>query len=217
MKTKLKGVILAMSLLTPPVLAGIPVIDAGAIAQAITQVEHMLTQISEMEKQYSMLTDQLKQARQQYDMLTSRSTYERLAKESMQDLVPEDWQALYDLAQVEVDTDYLLNPTGYDEHANVKSLANMDALMTASNKGLHQQSQALEDLLAELDKPEGLKNSADLQNRIALQQAALTLNQSKLDQMYRQYEMQEKILVEQRSRAVTCYAHKQYDPSRICD
>lgn len=217
MKTKLKGVVLAMSLLTPPVLAGIPVIDAGAIAQAITQVEHMLTQISEMEKQYSMLTDQLKQARQQYDMLTSRSTYERLAKESMQDLVPEDWQALYDLAQVEVDTDYLLNPTGYDEHANVKSLANMNTLMTASNKGLHQQSQALEDLLAELDKPEGLKNSADLQNRIALQQAALTLNQSKLDQMYRQYEMQEKILVEQRTRAVSCYRHKQYDPDRICD
>lgn len=217
MKTQLKRGVLAVSLLAPSVFAAIPVIDPAAIAQATIQVEHMLTQISEMEKQYSMLTDQLTQAKQQYDMLTSRSTYERLAKESLQELVPEDWQALYDLAQVEVDTDYLLKPTGYDTHANVKSLANMNELMGASNKGLYGQAQALEELLAELDKPDAIKKSADLQNRIALQQAALTLNQSKLDQMYRQFEMQEKILMEQRTRAVSCYRHKQYDPARVCD
>lgn len=205
MNTRLTAAVLAVSLLAFPVFAGIPVIDPSTIKtlqEAQKQVKLMNDQINEMK-------DQLQQAKLQVKALTDINNYKEFAKESVQGIVPDDWQALYDLTNVDVS--YLNDSTQYEIDASVKSLANMDRLMEASGEGLHQQSQALEALLEELNNPEGIKSAADLQNRIALQQAALTLNQSKLDQMYRQHEIQRQVLDKQRESYDSCIRHIKAD------
>lgn len=179
---------LSLFLMSQSVTAGIPTVDVGAIAQAVIQVEHMLTQIEEARNQVEEAKNQLREAKEQTQILTNKNTYKDFAKESVEGLIPQDWQDLYAITGVE--TDHLNDPVKYNINANTETLAKMEALAAASNEGLYQQSVALEDLLNELNNPNGIKDSADLQNRIALQQAALTLNQSKLDQIHRQHDMQ---------------------------
>lgn len=201
MKT-VKIALFSFSLLAAPAMAGIPVIDPAAIAQAVIQVQHMLTQIEEAKNQVTEAKKQVEEAKQQTEILTSQNTYKDFARESAQDLVPEDWQALYDLTNVDVN--YLNDASQYDPDGSAKNLAKMDELMAKSNQGLFQQAQALEALLNELNSPAGIKDSADLQNRIAVQQLALSLNQTTLDQMYRQHEIQGQVLDRQRQAHELC-------------
>jgi type IV secretion system protein VirB5 len=94
-----------------------PVIDIGAIAQ-------LLLQIQTLEKQLSTAKDHLTEARKQFESMTGGRGMERLLSGTARNYLPADWQQLSAVLNQASTTYHALS-------ANVQSVINANAVLTA--------------------------------------------------------------------------------------
>ncbi len=93
MQKYLVGLLMAMAMWISPqkAHAGIPVIDGANLVQAIMDVANAIDQLQQMKQQYDQVVMQVKQAKQQYDSLTkARGLGDVLNNPLLQNYVPKD-------------------------------------------------------------------------------------------------------------------------------
>lgn len=201
---KLAAIVVSGSLILTPVAAtaGIPVTDPGSIAQAIKQGIQLKEQIDNQIKQIAELRSQVK-------ALTGSRNMGNLLKDAVKDQVPSEWKDLYNSA---TGTDYkaLLKGKDYKPEDALKMLiSNYDSTLKAfqdTKKRLDNIGQ----LMNQIDGAQDMKAAADLQNRLAAEQAIIQNNQVKLDMMARMFEIQKEIQSAQRVSHTNCQRAKKF-------
>lgn len=205
---------IAMLCLTPGAWAQIPVTDAAQISQQATQ---HVESVAKYVEQIQQLKLQVEQARQQYAALTGgRALGTILNDPQLREYLPEDWRAVYDAVR----SGGYQGLTGaarqiYDAHrvydacqglvAEARQLCEAQAVKPAQDKAFAQEAYAkaqqrlaqIESLMRQIDRTEDPKAIAELQGRIAAEQAAVQNEQTKL-QLFALISQAEDRLQEQR-------------------
>jgi type IV secretion system protein VirB5 len=181
--------------------AQIPVTDGASITQSITQ---QVETIAKWKLQYEQMMSQIDQAKQQYQSLTgSRGLGTIMNNPSMRDYLPGDWQAVYD--SVRTGGYSGLNGRGASVYnANkifdsCQSVSNSDqrktcearAVKASQDKGFaldaydaaKSRVNQIDQLMSQINQTQDPKAIAELQGRIAVEQANIQNEQTKL-QLY---------------------------------
>ncbi|WP_051532301.1 type IV secretion system protein [Brackiella oedipodis] len=188
---------IAFTSLQPSVHAqGIPTFDATAVLKYTEQ-------IAQMKKQIENQIQQITELKNQVVALTGTRNMGNLLKNSVHEAIPDDWKMLYD--QVGVGIADIQDPKKYDPKAAENNLTAIYQLTQDSLVKSQQITSDIESLMAEINNTKDIKAAADLQSRISAQQAALTLNQSNLDQAYRAFEINEQVIAERQTARDNCY------------
>ncbi|MFA1791620.1 type IV secretion system protein [Xanthomonas campestris] len=193
MKTKVKGVALAMGLAliagtsAPPaaMATGIPVVDLAGLAQAISQYQQLVAQLENMQAQ-------LKQAQQQYEALTGSRGMENLLRNESRNVIPTNWQEtlaqmnggqISGLAQsiksnaAKVDTATLQKLLPSSTVETSEGFANSAASSQAAAGKVYDNAAGrfsrLQALMDAIPQATDLKGVADLQARIGVEQTML--------------------------------------------
>lgn len=200
-----------------------PGLTAATAAGFVEQVEKQVQQIEQMRMQVQQAKAQVEQAKAQYDSLTgSRSLGEVLNNPAYRDYLPQDWQRVYD----NVRTGGYSGLTGtartiqtqnqvYDTcaslakdpeaHAACQARSAMPAQQKAfaqeAFEKAHRRLDQIEALMKQINSTSDPKAIAELQARIAIEQAAIANEQTKL-QMYRLAIEAERDLQLQREREI---------------
>lgn len=181
--------------------AQIPVTDGASIANSITQ------QIETMAKwtlQYNQMVSQINQMRQQYESLTgSRGLGQIMNDPSLRDYLPSDWQGVYDAVKAggyaglsgRASTIYSQSRV-YDSCAHLtvddqRMLCEARAVKASQDKAFaleaYDKAEArlnqIDQLMANINDTNDPKAIAELQGRIAAEQAMIHNEQTKL-QLY---------------------------------
>lgn len=202
MKTKILVTTFALAMIAVnPVHAQIPVTDGASITQRIAnQVET----IAKWKMQYDQMTGQINQMKQQYESLTgSRGLGQIMNNPLLRDYLPDDWQGVYDavksggysglsgLASSIYGQAKVYDSCQHIEIADQRTLCEARAVKASQDKAfaldaydkaksrLHQ----IDQLMAEIDGTSDPKSIAELQGRIAAEQAMIQNEQTKL-QLY---------------------------------
>ena len=192
--------VMAVCLMTSPLLtnAGIPVVDAGSIAQAITQVEKMTTQINNQIEQITQLKAQVKS-------LTGTRNLGKILSNTVKDQVPDEWKTIYDAAKSK-DYKVLINGKNYDPDAHKKQLVTQLDLVEKSFNGVKDRLTNIDKLMDEINNTQDAKAAADLQARIAAEQAQIQAGQTKLTMLKDMMVIQKQINAYQHQQVEACYA-----------
>lgn len=168
---------------------GIPVIDAAAILKYGEQIIQMKEQIDNQISQITELKNQVK-------ALTGGREMGNLLKDTVKDQIPDEWSDIYKM--VNIDTSNLTDPKKYDPEANLKMLASIQKMTETAFADTKKRQGNIDGLTQALNNTTDIKAAADLQGRIAAEQATIANNQTKLDQMARMAVIQQKVNDEQR-------------------
>lgn len=173
--------------------AGIPVVDAAAIGQ-------MVTQITEMQKQYQQMLLDYEQMKQTNTNLSGVSGIGELFSNTAEalELFPDFQNEINNIASQGVNA---LNDKAraiYNRlnlgakcaalDSEFKKLCEKDAAFTASRSAAYEEAQQrmtkrneqLEDLMRQIERADSAKNIADLQARISSELGYLQIQQTKL-------------------------------------
>lgn len=190
------AIIAAMGLQTGIAQAqGIPTIDKAAILKYGEQIIQMKEQIDNQIKQITELKSQVK-------ALTGGREMGNLLKDTVKDQIPDEWNDIYKL--VNIDTSNLTDPKKFDPEANLKALAGIQQMTETAFADTKSRQNNIDGLMRELNNTTDIKAAADLQGRIAAEQATIANNQTKLDQMARMYEIQKEVNARQRTAYNQC-------------
>ncbi|PSJ81217.1 type IV secretion system protein [Neisseria iguanae] len=202
---KLAAVLISGSLaVSLPVMAGgIPVFDGVAVAQAIQQGIQMAEQIQNQVKQ-------IEQLKKQAQALTSRNNYGNMFNTQAREQLPNDWKDFYD-ALGKANNQDLLKGKSYDPKAAANNLSKQFDLMLKAARDSEIRMDNLNKLMAEVNRTQDAKAAADLGNRIAVERAIISQNQTNLDTMWRMFEMQKENNRKQLRMAVRCSKAKRAD------
>ncbi|MFU3145379.1 P-type DNA transfer protein VirB5 [Pseudomonas aeruginosa] len=204
--------------------AQIPVTDGASIAQqAAAQVET----IAKWKMQYDQMTSQINQMKQQYESLTgSRNLGKILNNAALRDYLPNDWQGVYDSVKTggysglsgRAASIYESNKV-YDACAHYKVAEQRTACEAQAVKGSQDKAFALDaydkaksrlnqidQLMAKINDTPDPKAIAELQGRIAAEQAMIQNEQTKL-LMYQMVAAAEDRLQQQRQRELNAKAN----------
>ncbi|PIT19280.1 type IV secretion system protein [Snodgrassella alvi] len=181
---------------------GIPVFDGAAAAnmvqqiiQSKTQIDNQIQQITELKNQVSALSG-------------SRNMGKIL--NTVKDQLPNEWKAVYGSATATNYKDLLKGKDYTPEQAAKALFANYDATLKSfqdSKKRLDN----IQALMTKINQTKDIKAAADLQSRIAAEQAIIQNNQTKLDMMSKLFELEEKVAHMQRSQRDACLAQHLVD------
>lgn len=195
MKIKLKimptAVLLAAGLTVAPltVTAGIPVTDPGAVAQ---RAQNFVQQMAEYAKQLTQMKNQYEQQVKQFKAMTGSRGLGNILQDAVKDQVPSEWSAIYKGAK-DIDYKSVINSKGYDsktaDRMAVKNLKDMEEVF----KSTKTQLDSLTTMMNQINETKDMKAAADLQNRIAVEQAKIANNQTKLDMLDRLYARQKEV------------------------
>lgn len=174
---------------------GIPTIDKAAILKYGEQIIQMKEQIDNQIKQITELKSQVK-------ALTGGREMGNLLKDTVKDQIPDEWNDIYKL--VNIDTRNLTDPKKYDPEANLKALVGIQQMTETAFADTKNRQNNIDGLMQELNNTTDIKAAADLQGRIAVEQATIANNQTKLDQMSRMYEIQKEVNARQRTAYNQC-------------
>lgn len=198
MKQRLLCFIVASVLTTSPALAsgGIPTLDVGALIQNIQQIENQVNQILEMKRQV--------------EALTSKSGIGEFFRENVDNL-PEDWKTIYN-SITNIDLKRFYN----GERVNVSKVlyATQNAVETV-NRDIRRTYRRIDSLQRRIDSTANIKDSADLQARIQVEQAKLANQQMKVQQVYQELLLAEKINEKQlrlKHKCISLLRANQYSP-----
>ena len=176
MKSKLKqvstAVLLTVGLATTPLTvtaSGIPVVDGAAATQ---RAQNFVQQMAEYAKQLTQMKNQYEQQVQQFKSLTGSRNLGNILKDTVKDQVPSEWSAIYKGAK---NIDY--------------NLQDMEEVFKSTKTQLDN----LTGLMNQINQTQDMKAAADLQNRIAVEQAKIANNQTKLDMLDRLYAQQKDV------------------------
>ncbi|WP_314934143.1 type IV secretion system protein [Neisseria elongata] len=196
MKSKLKqvstAVLLTVGLATTPLTvtaSGIPVVDGAAATQ---RAQNFVQQMAEYAKQLTQMKNQYEQQVQQFKSLTGSRNLGNILKDTVKDQVPSEWSAIYKGAK-NIDYKSVINSKGYDsktaDRMAVKNLQDMEEVFKSTKTQLDN----LTGLMNQINQTQDMKAAADLQNRIAVEQAKIANNQTKLDMLDRLYAQQKDV------------------------
>lgn len=187
---------------------GIPTIDKAAIAQFVQQVTHMKEQI---DNQIAQLTE----LKAQVEAVTGGRSKGSLYRTNVPDRIPSEWQEIYQLAGVDVT--HLKDPKAVGEEAELKSLAVIYAQSEVALADTQLRVDNINALMDQINVTTDIKDSADLQSRIAAEQAIIANNQIKLDQMARLYALQKDVIYQQATARDACILeHWSSDNVDVC-
>lgn len=196
MKIKLNktvsAVLLAAGLATMPLTvtaSGIPVVDGAAAAQ---RAQNFIQQMAEYAKQLTELKNQYRQQVNQFKAMTGSRNLGNILQDTVKDQVPSEWSAIYKGAK-DIDYKSVINSKTYDakaaDRATVQSYQEMQKVFDNMQKQLDN----LTGLMNQINMTQDVKAAADLQNRIAVEQAKIETNQTKLDMLDRLYARQQEV------------------------
>lgn len=196
MKNKLKNtvgaVVLAAGLTAMPLTvtaSGIPVVDGAAAAQ---RAQNFIQQMAEYAKQLTQMKNQYEQQVKQFQSMTGSRNLGNILKDTVKDQVPSEWSAIYKGAK-DIDYKSVINSKGYDsktaDRMAVKYLQDMEEVFKSTKTQLDN----LTGLMNQINQTQDMKAAADLQNRIAVEQAKIANNQTKLDMLDRLYAQQKDV------------------------
>jgi len=203
--------------------AQIPVTDGASIANSIQQ---QIETIAKWKMQYDQMTSQINQMKQQYESLTgSRNLGQILNNAALRDYLPNDWQGVYDAVKTggysglsgRAQSIYEANKA-FDACMVFKLADQRTACEAQAVKGAQDKAFALDaydkaksrltqidQLMAKINDTPDPKAIAELQGRIAAEQAMIQNEQTKL-QMYQMVAAAEDRLQEQRQRELNAKA-----------
>ena len=209
---------------SPAVFSQIPVTDGASIAQSVAQ---QVETIAKWKLQYDQMMGQIEQARQQYESLTgSRSLGTIMNAPALRDYLPGDWQGVYDsvknggyrglsgTAQSVYFASRIYDACGHLKVAQQRTACEAQAVKGAQDKGfaldaynaakgrIHQ----IDQLMQAINQTQDPKGVAELQARIAAEQANIQNEQTKLN-MYAMVAAAEDRVQQQRQAEINASAN----------
>jgi len=203
--------------------AQIPVTDAKSIA---TQIEQQLETIAKWKLQYDQMVTQINQMKQQYTALTgARGLGDILNNPALREYLPEDWQGVYDAVKNggyaglsgQAQSIYEENKI-YDSCAHLGISEARKACEAQAVKASHYKASALaaydktkdrldqiNQLMQRINTTEDPKSIAELQGRIAAEQAMIQNEQTRL-QLFQMVSEAETQINDQRERELIAKA-----------
>ncbi|MEN5253480.1 P-type DNA transfer protein VirB5 [Alcaligenes aquatilis] len=223
------GVAVSLVLISSPALAQIPVTDGAAIK---TSVQQQVETMAKWKLQYDQMVSQIDQMKQEYQSITGvRGLGDVLNNPALRDYLPDDWQGVYDsvksggyaglsgrAGQVYNDNkiyDTCVNHTNEQSRISceaqaVKGAQDKAFALDAYDKAKERLGQ-IDSLMQEINRTQDPKSIAELQGRIAAEQALIQNEQTKL-QMYSMVASAEDRLQQQRQREINAkvLANREY-------
>jgi traF protein len=202
-KVKKPAVALALGLMVvtsaPTMASGIPVFDGASVAQAIQQGVQLGQQIQNQIKQITELKNQVK-------ALTGNRNLGNILKTEALEQLPDEWKSVYDAAMQTKGGNFnnLLSSKGYNQNADNERLIKHFDLTLKAIKDSELRFQNIKALMDRVNTTQDAKAAADLQNRIALENAYIQQNQTQLDMMERFMALDEKVQVKKRAARNSC-------------
>ncbi|MDO1509546.1 MULTISPECIES: type IV secretion system protein [unclassified Neisseria] len=194
MKINLKktaGVILSVSMAVMPltVSAGVPVTNPLQLAQ---DAANFVKQMAEYSKQLTEMKKQYEQQLKQFKSMTGSRNLGNILKDAVKDQVPSEWSTIYKGAK-DIDYKSVINSKGYDskfaDRMTVQNYQEMEKVFDS----MKEQLASLDAMMNKINQTQDMKAAADLQNRIAVEQAKIANNQTKLDMLDRLYVRQQEL------------------------
>lgn len=199
--------------------AQIPVTDGASIAKS---VENQIETMAKWKMQYDQMVSQIDQMKQQYAAVTgARGMGELFNNPQLRDYLPQDWQGVYDSVKSggyeglsgRAESIYNENKV-YDACTGFASAQQRTNCEARAVKGAQDKAFALDaydaaksrliqidQLMQQINQTQDPKAIAELQGRIAAEQAMIQNEQTKL-QMYRMVAVAEDRLQQQRQREI---------------
>lgn len=195
--------------------AGVPVVDAGSIAQAVIQVDQMRQQLLQAQ-------NLVKQQKASYDaIIGSRDIGQLFNNPALRQYLPSGMQSLYsDIKNKNVDgianrmaqtaRQYQNNSTAGTNSTDIQKQKQenavynklvIDDVFNASQNRLNQ----LDSLMKSVDGTQDAKAAADLGNRIQAEVGLLQAEQSKIQLVKMLADAQDKLLEQQQRAAIQNY------------
>ncbi len=223
------GVAVSLVLISSQALAQIPVTDGAAIK---TSVQQQVETMAKWKLQYDQMVSQIDQMKQEYQSITGvRGLGDVLNNPALRDYLPDDWQGVYDsvksggyaglsgrAGQVYNDNkiyDTCVNHTDAQSRISceaqaVKGAQDKAFALDAYDKAKERLGQ-IDALMQEINRTQDPKSIAELQGRIAAEQALIQNEQTKL-QMYSMVASDEDRLQQQRQREINAkvLANREY-------
>ena len=199
--------------------AQIPVTDGASIAQSIAQ---QVETIAKWKLQYDQMMSQIEQAKQQYESLTgSRGLGNVMNDPQYRDYLPGDWQAVYDAvknggynglsgtAKTVYDGNKVYDTCQFFPEEQQRLACEASAVKGAQDKGFaldaYEKAKSRinqsDQLMGKINNTSDPKAIAELQGRIAAEQANIQNEQTKL-QMYSMVAAAEDRVQQQRQKEI---------------
>lgn len=199
--------------------AQIPVTDGASIAKS---VENQIETMAKWKMQYDQMVSQIDQMKQQYAAVTgARGMGELFNSPQLRDYLPRDWQSVYDsvksggYAGLSGRAESIYNDNKvYDACAGFASTEQRTSCEAQAVKGAQDKAFALDaydaaknrlsqidQLMRQINQTQDPKAIAELQGRIAAEQAMIQNEQTKL-QMYQMVAAAEDRLQQQRRKEI---------------
>jgi type IV secretion system protein VirB5 len=191
MKRTLKVIVAASMLsLASASFAQIPVTITTSIPDVINQIQIM----AQWKNQYDQMIGQVNQMKQQYNSMTgSRNLGQIMNNPALRTYLPDQWTGIYDkvkggnLAGISGVANSIYNAEGFDPAAtggrkrqNEIMAANKAMTMRAYDQTLARLNN-INALMAQADATQDVKAAADLQNRVAAENAMIQNEQIRLN------------------------------------
>jgi type IV secretion system protein VirB5 len=179
------------------------------IPAAMNQIQTM----AQWAKQYDGMVNQLNQMKSQYESMTgNRGLGQILNNPALRGYLPEQWAGVYDqvrhgqLSGISSKASAIYSAEGFDPNAAGGRKRELDVL--AANKAMTMQAydatlarvNNINALMQRADATQDIKASADLQNRMAAENAMIQNEQVRLNLLAQLQQAEQKLASEQRSR-----------------
>ena len=218
MKKVLLGVTLS-ALMSSAAFAQIPVTDGASIGQ---QIAAQVETIAKWKMQYDQMVSQIEQAKQQYESLTgSRGLGTIMNNPALRDYLPNDWQGVYDsvksggynglsgTAKGVYDANKIFDSCSRVSVGEQRTACEARAVKASQDKGFALDAydkakgriNQIDQLMAKINDTSDPKAIAELQGRIAAEQANIQNEQTKL-QLYAMVAQAEEKVQAQRQREI---------------
>lgn len=216
---KILGAVALSAALSSTAYAQIPVTDAASIGQ---QISAQVETIAKWKLQYDQMMSQIDQAKQQYESLTgSRGLGTIMNNAALRDYLPNDWQGVYDSVksggysglsgrgQSVYNSNKVFDSCSHMKVADQRTACEARAVKASQDKGFaldaydaaKSRINQIDQLMAKINDTEDPKAIAELQARIASEQANIQNEQTKL-QLYAMVAAAEEKVQAQRQREI---------------
>lgn len=215
--------IAGLTCLASPVQAQIPVTDGASIAQNIA---NHVEDVAKFVQQIEQLKLQVEQQKQQFEALTgSRNLGDIFNDPRFRQYLPADWQKVYDsvksggyagltgTAKSIYDDNHIYDACSSTQNSDQKSVCEQEATKAALDQGMATDAyntatdrlNQIEQLTQQINATQDPKAIAELQGRIATEQAAIQNEQTKL-QLYQMVADAQGKIQQQRQRELNVQA-----------
>jgi len=216
MKKNLVGVLLSL-LFVSAANAQIPVTDGASIANRIQQ---QIETMAKWKLQYDQMVTQINQMKQQYTALTgARGLGDILNNPALREYLPEDWQGVYDAvknggyagltgqAQSIYEENKIFDGCAHLGISAARTACEAQAVKPSQDKAsalaaydkTKERLQQIDQLMQRINTTQDPKSIAELQGRIAAEQAMIQNEQTKIE-LYKMVSEAEERIHDQRER-----------------